>query len=262
MSYFTFDELTPNSEGQWLEQSLNSLKFRRLLPLANWQGKLASMGDAEQTAFGLFANAVKSNRDEWVYDFDIANLRAKALFFADAYNAALDAGDESYDPVIKWSSSLRDGFKRGESIVYNDGDRIQSLWRPFVSKWHVADPAMNDRLTKYHYEMFGPDLRQPNQVINVCVNGKDFYALATDKPVDYHFVGDTQCLPLYRYTADGERVCNISDWAVQQFNEHRRAAVAAILRASPRRTGYYRRRHFCLHLRRAARPGVSARLPG
>ena len=222
MSYFTFDELTPNAEGQWLEQSLNSLKFRRLLPLANRQGKLASMGDAEQTAFGLFANAVKSNRDEWVYDFDIANLRAKALFFADAYNAALDAGDESYDPVIKWSSSLRDGFKRGESIVYNDGDRIQSLWRPFVSKWHVADPAMNDRLTKYHYEMFGPDLRQPNQVINVCVNGKDFYALATDKPVDYHFVGDTQCLPLYRYTADGERVCNISDWAVQQFNKHRR----------------------------------------
>ncbi len=222
MSYFTFDELTPNAEGQWLEQSLNSLKFSRLLPLASRPGKLASMGDAEQTAFGRFANAVKSNRDEWVYDFDIANLRAKALFFADAYNAALDAGDESYDPVIKWSRDLRNEYRRGRRIVYNDGNRIKSLYRPFVVKHHFADFTMNDVLTGNHYEMFGPDLRQPNQVINVCVNGKDFYALATDKPVDYHFVGDTQCLPLYRYTADGERVCNISDWGLRRINDHYR----------------------------------------
>ena len=222
MQDIDFNQVAPDEFGQWLGQSVRRYEFQQLMPLANQETKLAGMGGEEQTVFRLFANAVKSNRDEWVYDFDVRALREKALFFADSYNAALDAGDESYDPVIKWSSSLRDRFKRGESIVYNDGNRIQSLWRPFVSKWHIADPKLNDRLTKYHYEMFGPDLRQPNKVINVCVNGKDFYALATDKPVDYHFVGDTQCLPLYRYTADGERVCNITDWAIREINDQRR----------------------------------------
>ena len=30
----------------------------------------------------------------------------------------------------------------------------------------------------------------------------------------------TQCLPLYRYTADGERVSNITEWGLRQFREH------------------------------------------
>ena len=32
----------------------------------------------------------------------------------------------------------------------------------------------------------------------------------------------TQCLPLYRYTADGERVSNITEWGLQKFNDHYR----------------------------------------
>ena len=32
----------------------------------------------------------------------------------------------------------------------------------------------------------------------------------------------TQCLPLYRYTEDGERVSNITGWGIRQFNEHYR----------------------------------------
>ena len=33
----------------------------------------------------------------------------------------------------------------------------------------------------------------------------------------------TQCLPLYRYTPDGQRVSNITDWAIRRINEHYRA---------------------------------------
>ena len=33
-------------------------------------------------------------------------------------------------------------------------------------------------------------------------------------------MGDNQCLPLYRYTADGERVSNITEWSLRQFREH------------------------------------------
>ena len=52
------------------------------------------------------------------------------------------------------------------------------------------------------------------------MNGKAFYSVAANKLVDLHFTGDTQCLPLYRYTQDGERVSNITEWGLREFREH------------------------------------------
>ena len=218
LAAFDFSEITPAEDGKWLNQSDSD--FANLLPLANRQTKFARAGDDEQAIFGLFANAMKSNRDDWVFDFDVHNLRDKALFFADAYNELLDNNDNSCAPVIKWSRDLRNEFQRGKRIVYSESNRIQLLYRPFIVKHYFADFTMNDVLTRNHYAMFGDDLRQPNKVINFCVNGKAFYALAADKLSDFHFTGDTQCLPLYRYTAEGERVSNVTEWGLRQFREH------------------------------------------
>ena len=215
---FDFAEIVPDAESNWLNQSDSG--FVELIVLADRQTKFTKTVASEQAVFGLFTNAVKSNRDDWVYDFEIANLRNKVLFFADTYNESLDSHDDSYNQVIKWSRDLRNEYRRGRRVVYNDGNRIMSLYRPFVVKHHFADFIMNDVLTGNHYEMFGADLKQPNRVINFCVNGKAFYVLGTDRPADFHFTGDTQCLPLYRYTADGERVSNITEWGLGQFREH------------------------------------------
>ena len=215
---YDFKEITPSPAGEWLHQPNG--KFKELLPVANRETKLAKTADDEQAIFGLYAMGVNTARDEWVYDFGISNLRNKALFFADTYGELMDKGDTSYQPIIKWSRDLRNEFQRGRRIVYNDGNRIQTLYRPFVVKHHFADFTMNDVLTRNHYEMFGADLRQPNRVINFCANGRQFYALASDKLTDLHFTGDTQCLPLYRYTPDGRRVSNITEWGLRRFREH------------------------------------------
>ena len=69
-------------------------------------------------------------------------------------------------------------------------------------------------------ETFGPDLKQPNRIINFSLNGRRFYTLASQQLMDWHFTGDTQCLPLYRYTPDGERVSNITQWDLRRFREH------------------------------------------
>ena len=68
-------------------------------------------------------------------------------------------------------------------------------------------------------EIFPNGQRDENIAIGFCVNGKDFYSLATNRTFDYHLTGDTQCLPLYRYTAEGERVSNITEWGLRQFRE-------------------------------------------
>ena len=67
LSSFGFSEINPDSDGQWLNQSSNN--FGDLLPLANKETKFAKARDDGQAVFGLFSNAVKSNRDDWVFDF-------------------------------------------------------------------------------------------------------------------------------------------------------------------------------------------------
>lgn len=217
---FEFAELSPGANSLWLHQS-NS-KFANLMPLVDRKTKLAKFESEAQAVVSLYAPGVLSARDEWVYDFDQDNLREKSSFFVKTFNEWVDAESVTQANLIKWSSSLNERFKQLSPIVCDDLDEslIETLWRPFVAKWHFAEPALNDRLTRNHYAMFGADLRQPNEVINVCVNGKDFYALAANRLTDRHFVGDTQCLPRYRYTAAGERVSNITDWAVQRINDH------------------------------------------
>ena len=217
---FSFEHIAPDKNNNWLNQS--NPDFDHLIPLADRQTKFAKTTNDEQSIFRLFSNGMKSNRDDWIFDFDLHNLRNKALYFADKYNELLDRNDKSYPSVIKWSRDLRNEFRRERRIVYSEANRIQSLFRPFIAKHHFADFTMNDVLTRNHYEMFGKDLKQPNKVINFCVNGKHFYALAAGCLADFHFTGDTQCLPLYRYTEDGERVSNITEWGLRRVNEHYR----------------------------------------
>ena len=212
-----FGSITPDAKSYWLGQSNSG--FDQLLALSSRESKASSSADERPSVFGMHSMAVATNRDLWVYDFDVGNLRAKAMFFADTYNDLLDRGDASYPTVIKWSRDLRNEFQRGRRILYNEANRIQSLYRPYVLKHHLADFTMNDVLTRNHYWMFGPNLRHENRVVNFCVNGKAFYALATDRLVDLHFTGDTQCLPLYRHTTDGERVSNITEWGLRQFRK-------------------------------------------
>ena len=48
--------------------------------------------------------------------------------------------------------------------------------------------------------------------------------MSTDKIIDFKsgFTGNggTFCLPLWRYTAEGKRVSNITKWGLRQFQEH------------------------------------------
>ncbi len=218
-----FESVVPDNKGNWFNKA--SEDFERLPAIVGRQSKSAKNTSNYEALFHLHSLGTSTNRDEWVYDFDVQNLRDKVLFFSDAFTDLADRGDQSYPTTIKWSSTLRDRFDRGARIVYNDGRRIESLYRPFTVKQYFADPMMSDRLTKNHFEMFGADLRQPNAVI--CLNGpgsNNFAALGANKLVEKKYCDTnnaaTFCLPLYRYAADGVRVSNITQWGLRQFHEH------------------------------------------
>jgi predicted helicase len=58
-----------------------------------------------------------------------------------------------------------------------------------------------------------------NNIISFNSSEKEFYCIATSVIVDLHFTGDSQCLPMYTYDANGNRQENITDWALEQFRQ-------------------------------------------
>jgi predicted helicase len=73
----------------------------------------------------------------------------------------------------------------------------------------------------YQWPSIIPLDKPHEKTISICFpnvgNTKPFHVLATDTIADLHLTGDSQCLPRYRYEADGTRVDNITDWALAQF---------------------------------------------
>ena len=224
-----FDEIRPDLAGNWLNQSNSN--FERLILLADRQTKLAKSVDEERAIFAQYSLGILTARDEWVYDFDINVLANKVKAFCEAYQKEMtryaiekpdrDSIRDWVDRTIKWTSELEDHLVKGNGIPFEFRNTAEASFRPFVAKHCYYAPIITHR--RYQMpELFPHETAWANKVICFCVNGKDFYVLASDKLVDYHFTGDTQCLPLYRYTEDGKRVSNITEWGIDYINVHYR----------------------------------------
>ena len=222
-----FEGIEPDPGNDWLNQA--NPDFEKLIPLANKQTKLAKRVIDEQAVFRLYSLGIVTNRDEWVYDVSERHLIHKVAFFCEAYDKEMKRLDHDppestpigdwVDRSIKWTSELESHLERRNSINLKRSNVIPSLFRPYVVKSSYYAPIITHR--RYQMPQIFPDHGpSDNKIICFCVNGKDFYALATDRIVDLHFTGDTQCLPLYRYTPTGERISNITDWGIQRINDH------------------------------------------
>ena len=220
---FEFAEIAPDSKSNWLDQSNSG--FGELLPLANRETKLAKSIADEQAVFRLYSMGVVTNRDEWVYDFDTDYLGSKVRAFINEYeeNRSQHGGKSVEDSVlgtnIKWTRDLKRQLRLDLPNVFERSMVRQTRFRPFVRKYLYFSQNLNEMQYQLP-EVFPNGDEYENKVICFCVNGKNFYVIAADGVFDLHFTGDTQCLPLYRYTADGERVSNITEWGRRQFREH------------------------------------------
>ena len=83
-----FADITPDRNNNWLNQSNSD--FESLLPLANRETKFAKFASDERAVFKLHSMGVVTNRDDWVYDFDVPIVygnKATAILCAyDNYN--------------------------------------------------------------------------------------------------------------------------------------------------------------------------------
>jgi predicted helicase len=221
-----FERITPDRNGNWI--NLADTDFDTLLPLADKHTKLAKNKAQEKAVFKLFSLGVVTARDEWVYDFNEKDLEKKVKFFCEFYEKEKARWENSnkktplndfVDRTIKWTEELEAHLEKGSEIHFNKKFIRESLYRPFVKQFTYFDRIITHRV--YQNDSIFP-IGEKGDNVMICVNHtstKPFNVLAIDELPDYHFNGDSNCLPFYRYSESGERVENITDWGLERFRE-------------------------------------------
>ena len=222
---FDFTEIAPDADGQWLNQSNSD--FETLIPLANRETKRAKIAADEQAVFGLYSLGVVTNRDDWVYDFDADQIGRKVRAFINSYEESralyggIEVDNATLGTAIKWTRDLKRQLRLDMPNIFERESIQQTMYRPFVNKPLYFNQRLNEM--QYQIPQIFPD-GKPGQNKVICFSGtsssKPFQVLATGQVHSLDMLEKTQCLPLYRYTADGERVSNITEWGLRQFREH------------------------------------------
>jgi predicted helicase len=225
-----FERIVPDEKGNWLNITDND--FEDLLPLASKDVKGNKQGvEFDKAVFKLFSLGVVTNRDEWVYDFNEKDLEKKVRFFCEFYEKEKIRWQESdksmpmndfVNRTIKWTEELENHLKRGHDLSFSSERVTTGLYKPFVKSFFYFDKIITHRIYQ-HDTIFGIERRNKNKVICFSISSRlpSFAVTASDNiPALGLYVEPTQCLPLYRYDENGNRIENITDWGLEQFKAH------------------------------------------
>ncbi len=178
----------------------------------------------------MYSNGVKTQRDAWFYDRSSSNVSSKIKFFINVYEQksrtlnAKEWNDSDLGQDIKWYYDLKRLLNRNIRIRYSARFMVDSLYRPFTNKKLYFSDELNGR----RYQMpriFPLGIKKRNRIISIKGPTADcFVALGADRIVDVKYTetgnGPSYCFPFYHYTEDAERINNITDWALDRFNEN------------------------------------------
>ena len=210
--------LRPDAKGNWL--SGDHPDWASYLPLADpTKGPRDVHGARVEAIFRLSSNGVKTQRDDWMWAHDRRSLAAKAKALVSAYEAVRTSAEGADAGSLKWDVELDRSLKSGLKLVYDKRKETSALARPFNRAWLYFDTHLNGRTYKLP-SLFRPDEANPAIVVSDRGWRSQFSSLATDTIPDLHALASVdgfQVVTRYRYTKSGERVDNITDWALRQF---------------------------------------------
>jgi predicted helicase len=226
--------LQPDPKHTWVTEGLQP-EFATFIVMGDKTTKTLQNEQA-RTLFKLYSGGVKTNRDDWVYDFSKNRLTDKIQHFTTAYNSEVDRwhrrGSDptslndfvTYDGTkTKWSESLKSALQRRQYAEFVDTKIRRAIYRPFCKEWLFFDRLLNERVYQFPH-IFPTSLSETeNLAIVVSDHGhrSPFSTIAANVIPDLHLLASTdafQCFPYYTYAEDGSnRRENITDWALAQF---------------------------------------------
>ncbi len=237
----TFEKITPNDKGDWINQ--RNEEFEKLIPLKRDQ-KLKIF----DTIFDPNSMGVVTNRDPWVYNFSPNALKQSVQNCIDTYNADLKHFNERFREAFKertkgvksdklykhlndqeittdktkiaWTRSLKKHLIKNKILPESSKERIRlALYRPFNKQWLYFDKNLNEEQSQFS-KIF-PDKSARNVVINTSsMASRNFSCLIANEITDVQIMTNTQAYPLYYYDDLGNRYNAISGYALNLFRRH------------------------------------------
>lgn len=219
----------PNARSDWINQA-DDTEWDRLVPIAGQATKAATERSRERAIFKLFSLGVVTSRDDWAWNKDSDELARRIRFTIEVYNRHLTAAKNGgakfdfkavYDAgEIKWTRLLRHALESGRALAF-DGEKIwPGIYRPFEHEWLYYDATLNEVQYQTH-RLFDGEIPNPSITTMGDSSGKPYFAFAIDRVPDLNFVspgsGGTMTFSRHRYTKAGERIDNITDWALNKF---------------------------------------------
>ncbi len=219
----------PNVRSDWINLA-DDTEWDRLLPIANQSTKAATERSRERAVFKLFSLGVVTSRDDWAWNKDSAELARRIQFTIEVYNrylsaARVDGAKFDFEAVydlgeIKWTRLLRHALKSGRALSFKNEKIWPGMYRPFEPEWLYYDATLNEVQYQTH-RLFDGEIPNPSITTMGDSSGKPYFAFAIDRVPDLNFVspgsGGTMTFARYRYTKSGERIDNITDWALNKF---------------------------------------------
>jgi predicted helicase len=208
-----FDHITPDQKANWINLTDND--FDTFLPLID---KEVKAGKSQEAVFQLFSRGVATQRDEWVYDFSKEALIERMKYFVEVYQDRLEQGMRR-ELDIKWDRELEKYLERKIKKIFEETMIIRSCCRPYAKQYLYFDKNFNGMT--YQLPSIFPSAEKRNQAIWIK-SGIDapYFRLAVEHIPDVLPNGGSQCLPLYRYGKNGDRIDNITDWGLTQFQTY------------------------------------------
>ena len=236
--------LRPDVHHDWFEQRDPSYAVLMPLAIKNERGQTDP-----PSAFSLFSMGVKTNRDPWLYSFDQTHLwtRVQSMFaFYEERRQSVENGLLSREAAqandapsqIKWTVGLRQQLTRNRELRPARHHLRLGSYRPFTLQHLYYDRECIERMSRTP-NMF-PTADTPNQVIAVTGRGATvpFSSFMVDRIPDLELISKGQCFPRWSYRQvntdswvdynnldtvvidNFERTDNITDWCLQQFQDH------------------------------------------
>ena len=164
--------IQPDINNDWLNQRDPNYQF------------YAQISNERESPFLSNAVGVSTNRDAWVSGFSRKSVISNSLRMIENYNEITqkDGGRDEEpeildDKKIKWTRSLKNKFKKGETITPNQNNVCIELYRPFTKKYLFYQNDIIESPGQW-YEKWG----QKNTVIVTSGKGasKNFSSLASN----------------------------------------------------------------------------------
>ena len=212
--------IAPDKHNDWVGQRDDS--FGEFITTGSKSDK------SQVQIFSSYSMGIKTNRDEWVYQFSKNELMRVLPRMIGFYNSEVDrlGGRDAVEveklinrdkSKVKWTTDVQAGIQKGRKSNVIPSDIVVGYYRPFTKIWVYANSTWN--WTRHLMPSYFPDRAIKNRVISLVGLGtpKEFSAIMTDALPDIQLQANGQCFPLRIYEA--KRSLQISSQSLAGFED-------------------------------------------